>query len=189
MQSSPRIYGDPPFAKFLFANTKTAWFWLILRVYVGWAWLSAGWGKVQESAWVGSDAGAPVEGFVQGALEKTTGPHPDVQMWYGWFLEHVVMPNAGIFSNLVAYGELLVGAALIVGLFVGIAAFFGSLMNLSFMLAGTVSTNPILFTLAIGLMLAWKVAGHWGLDRWVLPALGTPWKPGTAFSEVDVSNG
>ena len=33
-----------------------------------------------------------------------------------------------------------------------------------------------MFTLAVGLMLAWKVAGYYGLDRYLLPLLGTPWK-------------
>jgi thiosulfate dehydrogenase [quinone] large subunit len=30
--------------------------------------------------------------------------------------------------------------------------------------------------LAIALILAWKTAGHIGLDRFLLPLLGTPWK-------------
>ena len=54
-------------------------------------------------------------------------------------------------------------------------------MNMSFLLAGSSSTNPVLFTMAIGLILAWRVAGYYGLDRYVLPALGAPWKPGTVF--------
>ena len=29
--------------------------------------------------------------------------------------------------------------------------------------------------------LAWRVAGWWGLDRWLLPAIGVPGYPGTAF--------
>jgi len=41
-----------------------------------------------------------------------------------------------------------------------------------------VSTNPLLFVGATLLMLAWKTAGWWGFDRWLLPALGTPWRPG-----------
>ena len=65
----------------------------------------------------------------------------------------------------------------------GIAAFFGAFMNMSFLLAGSSSTNPVLFTLAIGLMLAWKVAGYYGLDRYLLPLLGTPWHHGTITSE------
>ncbi len=80
-----------------------------------------------------------------------------------------------------SFGELLVGIALILGLFTGIAAFFGSFMNMNYLLAGTVSSNPILFVIATFLVLAWKTAGWWGLDRWVLPALGTPWRPGLVF--------
>lgn len=174
---------ESPVSQYLFSNTKAAWGWLIVRVYVGWAWLMAGLGKVGEAGWTGDSAGASVEGFVQGALSKTGGEHPDVQAWYGWFLEEVVLPNADIFSHMIAYGEVLVGAALILGLFAGIAAFFGLFMNANFLLAGTVSSNPVLFILTIGLVLAWRVAGYIGLDRFVLPLLGTPWQP-----KVDISD-
>ena len=78
-------------------------------------------------------------------------------------------------------GEVLIGVALIVGLFTGIAAFFGGFMNWNFMMAGTASTNPLLFVIAVALILAWKVAGYYGLDRYVLPALGTPWQTGALF--------
>jgi len=83
---------------------------------------------------------------------------------------------------LVSYGELLVGVALVLGAFVGIAAFFGALMNWNFMMAGAASTNPVLFTLAILLLLAWKIAGYIGLDYYLLALLGTPWRPGGVFS-------
>ena len=58
----------------------------------------------------------------------------------------------------------------------GRAAFFGALVNMSFLLAGSASVNPIMFTFAVGLMLAWKVAGYYGLDRYLLPMLGVPWR-------------
>lgn len=64
---------------------------------------------------------------------------------------------------------------------VGVAAFFGALMNWNFMLAGSASSNPVLFLVAVLLILAWKVAGYYGLDRFLLPMLGTPWRPGKAF--------
>ncbi len=48
-------------------------------------------------------------------------------------------------------------------------------MNLNFMMAGAVSINPIIGGLALFIMLAWRVAGYYGGDRWVLPLLGTPW--------------
>jgi thiosulfate dehydrogenase [quinone] large subunit len=57
----------------------------------------------------------------------------------------------------------------------GVAAFFGAMMNMSFLLAGTVSSNPVMFVIAIFLIMAWKVAGWYGLDRFALPRLGTPW--------------
>jgi thiosulfate dehydrogenase [quinone] large subunit len=50
------------------------------------------------------------------------------------------------------------------------------------MMAGTASINPVLFTLSILLLLAWKIAGWYGIDRWLLPALGTPRKPGKLFT-------
>ncbi len=158
-----------------------AWIWLIVRLYVGWEWFQAGLGKITSPAWTGSNAGAALSGFVNGALAKTAGEHPDVQGWYASFLQAVVLPNAAFWSYLVSWGEFLVGIALLIGLFTGIAALFGSFMNMNYLLAGAVSTNPILFLGALFLILAWKTAGWWGLDRWVLPALGTPWSPGYVF--------
>ncbi|MEK7585725.1 MAG: DoxX family membrane protein [Patescibacteria group bacterium] len=179
-------YEEAPFAKFIFGNTKMSWFWLLARVYVGWEWFHAGWTKFAGTGWVGDGAGNSISGFVKGALAKTTGAHPDVQGWYATFLENVVLPHASFWSHLVVYGEILVGAALILGIFTGIAAFFGLFMNLNFMLAGALSTNPILFTLSIGLVLAWKIAGEFGVDRYLLPALGTYWQPGKLFKPNNI---
>jgi thiosulfate dehydrogenase [quinone] large subunit len=114
--------------------------------------------------------------WITKALTKTTGPFPDVQGWYGWFLSAVVLPHTVFWSYTVTFGEIAVGVALILGLFTGIAAFFGTTMNASYLLAGTVSTNPILFAFGSLLVLAWKTAGWWGLDRYVLGRLGTPWQ-------------
>jgi thiosulfate dehydrogenase [quinone] large subunit len=174
---------EPKLSRNLFANTKMGWFWLVVRVYVGYEWLIAGIDKVNSPVWVGDKAGVAVTGFIKGALAKTTGLHPDVQGWYASFLENVALPNAETFSYVVAYGEVIVGIALIIGLFTGIAAFFGSFMNLNFLLAGTVSVNPILFVLQLFLILAWRVAGWVGLDRYLLPKLGTPWQGGSMFKK------
>lgn len=173
---------DPTVARYLFSDVRFAWIWLILRLYVGWEWLQAGWGKLHSAAWTGAQAGSALTGFANNALTKAGGQHPDVQGWYAWFLQHVVLTHPAFWGYLVSWGEFLVGVALILGLFTGIAAFFGSFMNVNYLLAGAVSTNPILFAIATWLVLAWKVAGWYGLDRWVLPALGTPWQPGYVFS-------
>ena len=168
-------------AQFMFGSTKTALFWLVVRLYVGWAWLESGWGKIHNAAWVGDKAGAALSGFVQGALAKTSGPHPDVQGWYAWFLTHAILPNAPAWGQVVAWGELAVGIGLILGILTGVAAFFGAFMNLNFLMAGTISVNPVLGVMALGLVMAWKVAGYIGIDRWLLPLLGTPWQPGRVF--------
>jgi thiosulfate dehydrogenase [quinone] large subunit len=165
---------ENPVSHFLFNDTRSGWIWLVVRLYLGWTWLNAGWHKVTSDSWVGANAGKSIEGFVKGALAKAE-EGKDVTGWYASFLENAVLPNAKVFSYMVAFGEVLVGLGLILGLLTGIAAFFGSFMNVSFLFAGTLSTNPLLFILATWLVLAWKVAGWYGLDRWALPLLGTPW--------------
>lgn len=153
-------------ARVLFYDTNSAVLWLLVRLYLGYAWLMAGIEKFSNPAWFGSNAGASLTGFVERALTKTAGAHPDVTFWYASFLENVVLPQATLWSNMITLGELAVGVGLIVGLFTGVAAFFGGFMNLNFLLAGTVSTNPQLLVLAWLTVLARRVAGHIGLDRY-----------------------
>jgi len=176
---------EPPFYRFIFSNTGFAWFWLIVRIYVGWQWFSAGWQKITSPLWIGPNSGTALQGFVERALQKTTGAHPDVTGWYANFLSHIVAPHSGIFSFIVAYGELLVGIGLILGMFVGIAAFFGMFMNTNYLFSGTVSVNPELLLIQIFLVLAWRTAGWYGLDRFFLHWLGTPWKPGEMFKRKE----
>jgi thiosulfate dehydrogenase [quinone] large subunit len=170
---------EPNITRFLFADTRMAPVWLLVRVYLGYLWLVAGIGKVMEGGWIGEGAGGAVKGFAQGAMTQTTGEHPQVTQWYASFLENVVVPNASVFSYLVVFGEIAVGLGLIFGLFTGIAAFFGGFMNASFIFAGTAGANPLMFILAILIMMAWRVAGYWGLDHFALPMLGVPGSRGT----------
>jgi thiosulfate dehydrogenase [quinone] large subunit len=175
---------EPALSRFLFADTRFAWFWLIVRIYVGWQWLYAGYEKLGNIAWVGAKAGTAVSGFLNGALAKTAGTHPDVSGWYGSLIQNVALPHAAFISYLVTFGEIAVGVALILGLFTGIAAFFGTFMNLNYLFSGTVSVNPLLLVLQLFLILAWRIAGWYGLDRYLLPALGTPWQTGQIFNNT-----
>lgn len=169
------------FSRLAFADTRVAWFWLLVRVYLGWGWVQAGWEKLHNPAWVGAKAGTGLAGFVAGAVKKTVGSNPAVQSWYADFLKAVVLHHLVVFSYMVAFGETLVGVALILGVVTGIAAFFGMFMNLNYLLAGAVSVNPIYFVLGLFLVLAWRVAGWYGVDRWILTEFGTPWDPGVLF--------
>jgi thiosulfate dehydrogenase [quinone] large subunit len=172
---------EPKLSILLFADTRFSFVWLIVRLYVGLQWFMAGFGKIQNPVWVGTKAGVALQEFLTGALVKSSGLHPDVQSWYAVFLKDFILPNSVFFSYLISLGELLVGVALILGIFTGVAAFFGAYLNMNYLLAGTVSINPVLFLLELLLILAWRTAGWWGLDRLTLPLLGTPWKPGKIF--------
>lgn len=167
---------ESPLSRLLFADTKLSWLWLIVRLYVGYEWIMAGWGKITNPMWFGPGAGKAITGFFMGALEKTSGAHPDVSGWYADFIQNVALPNAFTFSHLVALGELFVGIGLILGAFTGIAAFFGAFMNMNFLFAGAISTNPVLFLAQLFLILAWRTAGWIGVDRFLIPLLGTPWQ-------------
>lgn len=85
--------------------------------------------------------------------------------WYTWF------------ADLVAWGEVLIGLGFLFGGLIGFAAFFALLMNFAFLFAGTTSSNPMLIMLEVVVLLGWRVAGWWGVDRLLLPRLGTPWAP------------
>ncbi len=180
--STTEVFADPPFAQSLFNSPKWAWFWVIARLYVGYSWLTSGIGKLSNPAW--TQTGEALKGFWERAVAIPDAPaRPLIAFdWYRGFLQSMIDAGAYTwFSKIIYIGEILIGVALILGLFTGIAAFFGGFMNWNFMMAGSASTNPVLFTLSILLVLAWKTAGWWGLDRFLLPALGTPWQPGKAF--------
>jgi thiosulfate dehydrogenase [quinone] large subunit len=168
------VIPDPPIARFLFASTRLAWLWLILRVYLGFTWLNSGYTKISGGTWMSGDG---LRGFWDAAVQIPEGGHPPIAFdWYRNFIQFM-LDNGWYtwFAPLIAWGETLIGIALILGALTGIAAFFGAFMNWNFIMAGSASTNGFLFVIALVLVLAWKVAGWWGLDRWLLPWLGTPW--------------
>lgn len=174
---------NPSVAQFLFDSPKSAPLWLGARIFLGYEWFLAGWNKITDPEWM---AGTGIKAYWDRAAALPEQGRPPIT--FDWYRDFIAgLSNGGHetwFGPLVAWGELLVGIGLLVGALVGIAAFFGALMNMSFMLAGSASTNPILFSLAIGLILAWKVGGYIGIDRYLLPTLGVPWSPGRLFQST-----
>ncbi|WP_186579935.1 DoxX family protein [Aquibacillus kalidii] len=136
----------------------------IIRIYLGYEFLHAGYGKV-------TGGGFDASGFLQGAIAKSSGDHPAVQGWWAAFLENVALPNADLFTFLVMWGEVLVGIALILGLFTNFATLMGMVMNFSFLFSGTVSTNGQMILLATFIVVAGANAGRFGLDRYAIPYL------------------
>ena len=175
------VVADPPLARFLFSDTRMAPLWFLVRIYVGFSWLDAGWHKVTD---IGAKSnyiidGAGILAFWQRIAAVPAAPAKSAITydWYRSYIQFMVENHwEGFFGKLIAFGETAVGLGLILGAFVGIAAVGGAFMNLNFMLAGSASTNPVLLLLGFLLVLAWKTAGFIGLDRILLPFLGTPWK-------------
>jgi len=170
------VIEDPLIAKFLFSDTRFAPVWTVIRVLLGFAWLQAGLGKIGEPGWMVT--GESLLGFWTRAVAiPETGRPPISFDWYRSFLQSMIDAGSYVwFAKLIAVGEVLVGMGLIVGAFVGIAAFFAALMNWNFIMAGSASSNGLLLVGAILLILAWKTAGYYGADYFLLPRLGTPWK-------------
>lgn len=172
------IVEESGLARRVFADTNpvAATVWLLVRLYLGYEWLVAGWEKVTDSAWM--SGGAALEGFAGGAIESGAGgDHPAIAYsWYVSFLEWIRDSAHVWMAPLVAIGEVVIGVALILGAFVGIAAFLGVLLNFSFVFAGSAGVNPLFLIIGLLLMLAWRNAGWYGLDRWLLPKVGTPFR-------------
>ncbi len=175
------VIADPPLARFLFSDTRMALVWLLVRVYVGWSFLEAGWHKIQDTTATGNYIydGAGMLAFWKRIAAIPAAPAKPVITydWYRGFIQFMIDNHwEGFFGKLIAFDETAVGLGLIFGAFTGIAAVSGAFMNLNFMLAGSASTNPVLLLLGFLIVLAWKTAGYLGLDRFLLPILGTPWK-------------
>jgi thiosulfate dehydrogenase (quinone) large subunit len=162
-------------ARFLRLGEDAAPLYLGVRLFLGYQWLHAGWGKLNNPAWV--ETGTALQSYWQRAVTVPTSGSPPIAYpayrallqsmldngWYTWF------------AKLIVAGELLVGLGILLGGLTAIAALFGLLLNFSFMYAGSVSSNPTLILLEALILYGWRTAGWWGLDRFLLPWLGTPW--------------
>lgn len=148
----------------------------LARIWLGYSWLTAGLEKLSNPAWVGDKAGVAISGFFQGAIAKAVGEHPTVQGWYATFLKDVALPHARFFSYLVPTGEVLTGLALILGVVTTFALFVSAFMNLNFLLAGSGSTGPVMYTLAIILLVSGSMAHEYGIDRFLLPRIAPYWQ-------------
>lgn len=136
-----------------------------IRVYLGYNWFMAGLHKIT--------GGFDTTGFFKGVIANPV-KGPDGSVVYGTyltFLKTFALPNAHLFNVLVPWGELLVGLGLILGCLTTAAMFFGLVMNFSYLMAGTVSTNPWDIMLGVIVLAAGFNAGKIGLDRWVIPVI------------------
>lgn len=171
-----RILANPPIIRLIFDDTHFAVVWTILRIVVGLIWINAGLGKLGNPAWM--ETGDALKKFWSTMVQVPDSGTPPITFgWYRSFIQ--MMLNNGWyvwFAKLVAIGEVAVGVMLMVGFLVGVAAFLGAMLNFNYLMAGSDSINPVLLIAAILLILAWKTAGYYGLDRFIVPRLGVSWE-------------
>ncbi|MCZ8518290.1 MULTISPECIES: DoxX family membrane protein [Paenibacillus] len=146
------------FERFIKRSTTVAILLTLIRFYLGWKWLTSGWGKI-----TGSKA-FDASSFLKNAIANSTGAKPTVQGWWGSFIEAVALPNIKVINVLIPWGEFLVGLALLLGIFTVFAAWMGALMNFSFFLSGSISTIPQMLLCSFILIYAGQHAGRIGID-------------------------
>jgi thiosulfate dehydrogenase [quinone] large subunit len=162
-------------ADWLYRSREASIIWLGVRLWLGYQWIDAGyqkiWGSERLAFWFGGGVG--VKGFAgAGLVGSTKGTGGASYGWWAAFLHNFVIPNASWIAKVVSLGEILVGIALILGLFTGAAALGGLALNLTYMFTGSAGVNPMYMMLEILLILAWRNAGWMGLDN---IALGRAW--------------
>ncbi len=167
----------------LFTDKRFAILWLPIRVWLGMQWVEASLHKLSDPAWM--KTGLALKGFWTGAVAiPATGRPAITYAWYRTFLQMMLNAQAYTwFAKVVAVSEMLIGVALILGVFVGLTAFFGGFMNWNFIMAGSASVNGMFFGLAVLLVLAWKIAGYFGLDYFLLPKVSALWSRSNSVEE------
>lgn len=152
--------------QFLRENKISAAILTVIRLYLGYSWLTAGWDKL-------SGEGFNAAGYLNNAIANPV-KGPDGSLVYGWyvtFLESFALPNIEIINFIIPIGEFLVGLGLILGCLTTAAMFFGLVMNFAFFLAGTVSHNPTDILLGFIILTAGYNAGRFGLDHYLVPII------------------
>jgi thiosulfate dehydrogenase [quinone] large subunit len=169
MTRKGEVLHTPSWLKSIFNHPLAGLIWLPIRVWIGWQWLEAGLHKFESPAWM--QTGLGLKGFWMGAVAiPATGTAPIHYAWYRSFLQMLINAQAYTwFAKLVTIGEILVGVAMILGIFTWFSALMGGVMNFSYIMAGSASVNPMFLVLEVFLVLAWKVAGYFGADYFLVP--------------------
>ena len=137
------------------------WRVALLRIFFGYYFLTDGLGKL-------------TGGFTRpGVLEKRLlGWANDAAFsWYKPFLQGVAIPYHQLFAEMVTWGMILAGLALLFGLLTRPAALGGILMTLNFFLAkgggSPATTSDQAFMAGLFIVFLTRSGRSFGLDRWL----------------------
>lgn len=149
-------------------NKNLSIVWTLLRIWLGWQWLEAGLNKIGDPKWM--ESGIALKGYWAKALGAVPNSTPAIK--YGWYQSFIQGLHDGghytWFAKMVVFGEVLTGIALILGAATVFSLLAGAFMNLNYMLAGSASSNPVMYTAAILLLVAGAAAYRYGVDRYLL---------------------
>ncbi|MCL2112901.1 DoxX family protein [Lactococcus protaetiae] len=146
--------------KFLRHSRLAAVILTVLRVFIGYQWMSAGIGKLM------AEESFSASGLINGALNSPTA--------YPWFHSFLSLTtdsgaNTAFFDFVVPWGQVIVGLALILGAYTLFVASAGLMMNIAFILSGVISENPTFILIQVLILVAGYNAGRYGLDYWITP--------------------
>ena len=152
--------GDSPIARFLLTDARLALLLLCAREYLGLAWLLDGISILREA----------VPFAMAGQLSAAGTPLPT----------SLIRLNPAI-PLLLGTSEVVIGLFLVLGAFTGLTAFVSIVLSVNTVFPGPAVADPIAFGLTMLVILAWRTAGWYGLDRWLF-------KPSSAAIESSSSN-
>ncbi|HWP95135.1 MAG TPA: DoxX family membrane protein [Gammaproteobacteria bacterium] len=149
------------FNPYSFRGTLPGWPLALLRMAIGAMFIKAGAGKV-----------AAGEGFAARLPDFFARHAAETFDFYRPFVEAVVLPHAGVFAALVAWGELALGLALVFGALTRLASFFGLVMVLNFWFAKgeafwSAGNHDSLCILIFGVLMFTAAGRVFGLDAWL----------------------
>ncbi len=108
-------------------------FLLPMRLFTGWLFVTDALGKLT-TGWI-------LQNRLQSTLEQWIREGKPYEFFLP-FLHKTVLPNASLFGWAIGAGELLIGAALMVGLFSRISALFGLALVVGYLLAHGDAVGP-----------------------------------------------
>lgn len=158
---------------------KTQSLWIILlRIYVGVLWLLEGLNKVKEGWLIPGNIKIVYTAAGSGASQTTSiGPAPILTQppaIYQWFMDTVVTPNAMLFQSSVVIMEILIGLALIAGLFTFLASLASIGLAANFILSAMAGYDILWFVFA-AIALMGGSGRSFGLDHYVIPWIKKWW--------------
>lgn len=126
--------------------SKEGAYLLPLRLFIGMGWLRAFAEKVADPGW---HDGTALATFLEGRLAGDQVVFP----FYRALITDVFLPNASVLGWIVMIGQLLAGAAILLGLFTNAALLGGLFMNLNFILVGAPNPSAFYFVIQVALFI------------------------------------